>query len=379
MVLSTHVDDLKGASTRADAEALLKFLEEKFGNCSQEWKEFTHTGIEHVQTPRGVYVHQFKYADQLVPIPVGEIKGKPDEELAEGDFPSKYMSLLGGLAWLVLTRVDLAVYVQALQRRAHAPRVVDFKRLNTVVRYARRKKVGIFYGPLDKSKLCVTVFSDAAFKAVPEESHGLALRGCVILLAEANPDQLLSPEGKCHMLEYVCRRQRRVVRSTYSAELNGLIDSVEITLLMQFLLHQIFYGTDQSASQLARAQESGQLQPPVNAATDAKAVFDSVAAPDVCEPAECSLKLHLISIRDKVSYGTIKNLFWSDTRDMLADGLTKGSVNRLALQTVAEHGKHVLTKEVQRYTAPTGGSERPFRSEGGNVTSPSRSDPPEID
>ena len=272
------------------------------------------------------------------------------------------MSLLGGLAWLVLTRVDLAVYVQALQRRAHSPRVVDFKRLNTVVRYSRRKRVGIFYGPLDMSKLCITVFSDAAFKAVPEESSGLALRGCVILLAEANKDELLSPKGNCHMLEYVCRRQRRVVRSTYSAELNGLIDSVEVTMLVQFLLHQLYYGTHQSSSQLARAQESGQLRPPVKAATDARAVFDSVAAPDICEPQESSLKLHLLSLRDKVFYRTIDSLFWADTRDMLADGLTKGSVNRLALQLVAEHGKCVLTKEVKQYTAPTGGSEQRPRS-----------------
>ena len=284
---------------------------------------------------------------------------------------------------MVLTRVDLAVFVQALQRRAHRPRVVDCKRLNTVVRYARRKRVGIFYGPLNTRNCVVTVFSDAAFKAVPEESSGLALRGCVILLAETSDGrvgtaQLLSPDGNCHLLEFVCRRQRRVVRSTYSAELNGLIDSVEITLLVQFLLHQLFVGTSQSYAQLARAQESGQLKPPVRAATDARAVFDSVKAPDVCEPQECSLKLHLLALRDKVHRGTIESLFWSDTRDMLADGLTKGSVNRTALQTVAEHGKHVLLHEVVQFSAPAGGSEQQFRAEG-MTDSTEPTDPPELD
>jgi len=244
---------------------------------------------------------------------------------------------------------------------------VDCKRLNTVVRYARRKRVGILYRPLDLDKLCVTVFSDAAFKATPEESSGLALRGCVVLLAEARSHELISPEGNCHLLEYVCRRQRRVVRSTYSAELNGLIDSVEITLLVQFMLHQLYRGTDQSSTQLARAQEDGQLYPVVKAATDAMAVFSSVAAPDICDPAESSLKLHLLSLRDKVASGTLQSLFWSDTRDMLADGLTKGSVNRLALQMCAEHGKHVLTKEVKQYTA------------GQKVTVPEPREPPEVD
>ena len=144
-----------------------------------------------------------------------------------------------------------------------------------------------------------------------------------------------------------------MVRSTYSAELNGLIDSIEIAILVQFLLHQVWYGCDQGSDALAKSQEDGGLRPLIKAATDAKAVFDSVAAPDICDPAECSLKLHLIALRNKIAYGIVDSLWWSDTRDMLADGLTKGSVNRMALQMVAEHGKHPLTQPVIRYTAST--------------------------
>ena len=352
MALSTHVDDLKGSATRKDAESLLAHLQKEVGTCSQEWQQMTHTGIEHVQSDKGVYAHQTKYAQQLMPMDISSIKGQPDETDAPGDFPSRYMSLLGGLAWLVLTRVDLAVYVQALQRRAHSPRVVDCKRINTVVRYAKRKAIGIMYGKLTGPQ-CITVFSDAAFKAQPEESSGLALRGCTVLLAEAAPEQLMATGGRCHLLEYVCRRQRRVVRSTYSAELNGLIDSIEIAILVQFLLHQVWYGCDQGSDALAKSQEDGGLRPLIKAATDAKAVFDSVAAPDICDPAECSLKLHLIALRNKIAYGIVDSLWWSDTRDMLADGLTKGSVNRMALQMVAEYGKHPLTQAVIRYTANT--------------------------
>eukprot|EP00973_Karenia_brevis_P037025 5104059-Karenia_brevis.AAC.1 len=55
------------------------------------------------------------------------------------------MSLLGGVAWLVLTRVDIAVYVQSLQRHAHKPCVQDWKRLKTVVRFAKRRECGLWY------------------------------------------------------------------------------------------------------------------------------------------------------------------------------------------------------------------------------------------
>ena len=76
------------------------------------------------------------------------------------------------------------------------------------------------------------------------------------------------------------------------------------------------------------------MYPPLDLCVDAKAVYDAIAASDACEPAECSLKLHLISVRDRMSHGLIRKLHWVDTRDMLADGLTKGGIDRLLLHKV---------------------------------------------
>ena len=152
------------------------------------------------------------------------------------------------------------------------------------------------------------------------------------------------------MIEFVCRRQRRVVRSTYSAELNGLIDSIETAILVQILFHQIWHGCDQSVAMMAQLQEEGKLEPAIKGAVDAKAVFDSIRASDVCEPAESSLKLHLLAVRDKLLQGILRQPFWVDTRDMLADGLTKGSVNRSALQLAQEDGRFKLQHNVVHTT-----------------------------
>jgi hypothetical protein len=339
IILTTHVDDLKGAGKRKDAMALLQHLKKEVGDCSEEWNHFTHTGIEHDQNADGVTAHQTKYAQQLVPMVLDKCRNLEAEDLVDSVHHGVYMSLLGGTAWLILTRVDLAVFVQALQRRAHAPRLCDCKRLNVVVRYAKRRPLGIFYGKLDQRKPSLTTLSDAAFKALVEESSGLALRGCCILLADTAPGQIASSSGKCHLIEYQCKRQRRVVRSTFSAELNGLIDSIETAMLIQYMMFEVWYGCDHKPDDMARWQEEGLLQPDVLAATDARAVFDAVAAADICEPAECSLKLHLLALRDKLANKVVKGLFWTDTRDMLADGLTKGSVDRAALRRVAESGR----------------------------------------
>ena len=71
----------------------------------------------------------------------------------------------------------------------------------------------------------------------------------------------------------------------------------------------------------------------IDAVVDAKAVFDAIAGADACNPMECSLKLHLLSLRDKLAQGILKRLFWSDTRDMVADGMTKGAVERKEIHT----------------------------------------------
>ena len=137
------------------------------------------------------------------------------------------------------------------------------------------------------------------------------------------------------MVDFTVRRQRRVVRSTFSAELNGLVDSVEQMMLLQVTLHQIYCGTTQTPEDMVDMLENGGLYPPLDICVDARAVFDAVAATDTCEPAESSLKLHLISVRDRMFQGIIRRMFWVDTRDMLADGLTKGGIDRTLLHRIS--------------------------------------------
>ena len=51
-------------------------------------------------------------------------------------------------------------------------------------------------------------------------------------------------------------------------------------------------------------------------------------------PAECSLLSSIQSIREPTDEGRLRKLYWIDTRDMLPDGLTKGSIDREALLSV---------------------------------------------
>ena len=339
MLLSAHVDDLKGGAKKKDAMALLDHLEKHVGNCTQQWADFTHVGIEHVSRPGQIYTQQEKYVSQLKEIEKTHYQGLGDEAPVSETGQAAFATLLGGVAWLCLTMVPICVYVQALQRHGAQPRAIDLKKLNVLLRWVRRHKVGILY-ERQEGQLRLVGVSDAAFKAIPEDSSGLALRGCVVVLKGDSATSPAALNGKAMMLEYVCRRQRRVVRSTFSGELNGLIDTIELLLVVQMCLHQIMRGSPPSLTEWAAMLDSGQLEPPADAAVDARSVFDCLAVSDMGELTEGSLKLHVLSARERLEKQILRRLYWSDTRDMLADGLTKGSVPRDQLVAVGNRGEY---------------------------------------
>ena len=58
---------------------------------------------------------------------------------------------------------------------------------------------------------------------------------------------------------------------------------------------------------------------------------------DVCVFAECSLTLHLVSVRDRMKHGLIRKFCWIVTMDMLVDDLTNGGIDRLPEQFAVPH------------------------------------------
>ena len=51
------------------------------------------------------------------------------------------------------------------------------------------------------------------------------------------------------------------------------------------------------------------------------------------------MEYHRISDRDRTTNGLIRKFYWVDTRYILADGLTKGGIDRLLEQVAIPHTK----------------------------------------
>jgi hypothetical protein len=80
------------------------------------------------------------------------------------------------------------------------------------VKWVKRKKCPLRYAKL-QAPYRIVVISDSAFRK--EDKTGLAMRGAIIGIAEKHEKH---PGGKLHVIEFYARKQRRVVRSTFSAE-----------------------------------------------------------------------------------------------------------------------------------------------------------------
>ena len=80
---------------------------------------------------------------------------------------------------------------------------------------------------------------------------------------------------------------------------------------------------------------------------DAMGLLSSVAAVKPRAPAEKSLYPHLLWLRDLLIKQILNSISWTDTRDMGADGLTKGSIDRTAL---LEFASGIVTITQPRHT-----------------------------
>jgi len=323
LVLSTHVDDLKGAGVEHERVALRAHLEKEFGKLKFEQGGFTHVGIRHRQAgDKSISLDQDEYANSLGCIDTDLYEFMELDSDAPAELQKYYMTLLGGVAWLCLTRPATCVYVSYLQRHAKKPTMRHIRDLNRLVRWNRKTPQSMVYRHLP-GQLKLVVVPDSSFSA--GDTEGLVMRGCFIMIVAQ--DQECSPTGMVAVLDFYARKQSHVCRSTFAAELHSALDAYNQAFIIQCALTELTLGA-QTATQLLERTAQGALMPPMELCVDAKSVFDAITASTVQVPADKHLFIHVLRMRELVDSGEISRLWWIDTVMMIADGMTKGSIPR---------------------------------------------------
>jgi hypothetical protein len=101
--------------------------------------------------------------------------------------------------------------------------------------------------------------------------------------------------------------------------------------------------------ELKRCREEGGLAIKVVLTIDAESVYKSLTSRDLKTPAEKTLLGHVCWIRELLQLRLLESIQWCDTRDMVADGHTKGCIDRTGLLE-AMNGHQVYKVGVKIHT-----------------------------
>jgi hypothetical protein len=284
---------------------------------------------------------QDEYLKQLNAIEDSRLQSQPLTIDLPLDLTGKYGSLLGGVAWVGMSRADALVYIQYLQRNMKKPAFKHLKDLNRLLRWLVRtkcttKSIAYVGTPV------IHGVADSAFKA--EEDDCLALRGCVIGLGTADGTT-------SQVVDFWCRKHRRVTRSTFAAELINATEVAEFCMMLAGFYEEVLHGVETSQT-LAQKLLEGRFKTRVQVYIDAYSVYSAVCTQQVRMPSETSLIYEIETLHDHLKVGRLARLYWIDTEDMVTDGLTKGSVNRSAILHLLATGTWTLKKKYVFWPQP---------------------------
>ena len=294
-----HVDDIKSGSSPAVFDEFIRHLEHVFGSgelkITQE--KFTCCGMRHIKTPTGYTMDQFEYMKALKPITDSSITGKPDDQLAEARPAKLFLSLLMAIAYTLMTIIDLACYIIALQKHLQKPTYGHIKKLNTVVRWAQNKPMVLTYTRMQCQRQLET-HSDTGFRRENDKEglvDGKAMRGVNVFRLGPRTGKVV----QCHLIDVLCGAVKVVVRSTFSAESHGVITAVGMSIVVATVLHEIAVAPVTLAEAKRFTDEHG-LVFRITCGIDAKNIILALRNTNVKNPAGKNFLVHLLWLRDKL-------------------------------------------------------------------------------
>ena len=350
--VASHVDDLKMTAPKERLVKMLALLTADFGELKVKWHTFECCGeqVDQDKTTYAVKTHQNHYVAALKPIPLNHIPRADDDKDATEDMHGPYMSLLGAIGWTVIGRADHCIYVAALQRHAKKPKNKHLRALNTVLAYLKAHPTFLLYQKLE-GPLALVAVADSAYRREEHEDHadGLAMKGAMFALRSMSGSA--GPGGKWMLLEWYSRKQRHVTRNTWSSELFAIVDAADFLLILGSVFYEVVHGVVPSARDLLKLREGDHAPLPLQVCTDGMSLLTALENVVAKIPTEASTLHHVQWLQELTRTRALDAAFWIDTRDMIADGMTKGTVPRSIIRVAQESGQWRLEHDWRRYPA----------------------------
>eukprot|EP00268_Persea_americana_P059265 TRINITY_DN7252_c0_g2_i3.p1 TRINITY_DN7252_c0_g2~~TRINITY_DN7252_c0_g2_i3.p1 ORF type:complete len:904 (-),score=94.40 TRINITY_DN7252_c0_g2_i3:300-3011(-) len=196
-------------------------------------------GLEVHQSKKGLFLHQHKYATDLVDLadlgdssPVDtplEVNVKLRQQ--DGDLlpdPTFYRRLVGSLVYLTITRPDLSYAVNLVSQFMTAPRHHHLAAVKRIIRYIIGTSTRGLFFPVG-TPLTLTAYSDADWAGCPDTRRSTT--GWCVYLGDA-------------LISWKCKKQDKVSKSSTESEYRAMSSACSEILWLRGLLSELgFYQT----------------------------------------------------------------------------------------------------------------------------------------
>lgn len=309
-----HVDDFIWAGTETFKCSVIQKLTEKFQIGKSASGNFRYIGLDVEQNDSGIVVDQQSYVNSdAESIPLSRLRSFDRDKPLVKDETRELRGLVGKLNWLsTQTRPDVSFDVLELSTRLNSPTVNDILRANKALRLVLANDCKLSFprlGSLDRLK--IVVHSDASFGNLNQGVGSAA--GYVVFLVGEN--------GRCCPLAWKSNKIKRVVRSTLAAETLALVDSLEDACYLRKILLELLH-LDSI---------------PIDCYTDNKSLVENIHSTKSVH--DKKLRIDTACLKEMLKEGEISSLSWLDSKNQLADCLTKTGASSQGLREVLSSGR----------------------------------------
>ena len=301
-VICVYVDDFLYSGTQEFVNSVIKTLMEKFKIGSSANITFTYVGLRVNSYQDGITMDQDHYIASLNTIPISKERAVEKHSELNKKEKQSFRTLVGQLSWVYThTRPDIAFETCELGGIYTTAKVTDLLRLNKLVERLKNISVQLYFPRLPTLQNCtITCYTDASFRNLPNEG---SQAGFIIFL-ESDAGHRRCP------IYWQSRKIDRVVDSTLAAETLALHDGAKTSIYLAAIIKDMF--------------KDAIIK--VKCITDNKSLVDALDSEKMIK--DRWLRLHMLGINDMISKGEVDKVQWIESKNQLADALTKKGICR---------------------------------------------------
>ena len=296
-VICIYVDDFLFAGTKEFVEKIIMRFMKKFQIGNTGNVNFTYVGLRINSYNDGLTLDQDHYIKSLSSIIISKERALNKSDDLNKKELAAFRTLVGQLSWISThTRPDIAFETCEFGSLFTGAKVSDLMRLNKLVERVKNISVHLYFPRLESTKkYTIKCFTDASFRNLQNEG---SQAGFIIFVCETEEDKMCP-------IYWQSRRIDRVVDSTLAAETAALHEGAKTAVYLATVIKQLIPDII--------------LQ--VTCITDNKSLVDALYSTKMMK--DKWLRLNILGIDYMLKNNEINKVEWIDSKNQLADTLTK--------------------------------------------------------